>query len=193
MMFAATHRTVLKAVAFIRPCVLPVPRPDAPEKCILRCTRRGKDSFEIASWTGVKTSGDLKFSTHFSASFADMESGSIAPTHISGRRDFVLKSQRGEYGDYPRGLLLKKCSQSVARTHSAVTSTGGLCFSSKLPVSLSKAVLHARTLVARGARWAHRAILRSTSTIKLAWGSTPCALELQKSLALVNAAGSNVD
>ena len=97
MMFAATHRTVLKAIAFIRPCVLPVPRPDAPEKCVLRCTRRGKDAFEIASWRGPKTSDKLKFLTHFSASFADMESGSIAPTHISAQRDFVVfKSQAGE-------------------------------------------------------------------------------------------------
>ena len=85
MMFAATHCTVLKAVAFIRPCVLPVPRSDAPEKCILRCIRRGRDAFEIASWRGAKTSDDIKFSTHFSASFADIESGSIAPTHSSGR------------------------------------------------------------------------------------------------------------
>ena len=114
MMFAATRRTVLKAVTFIRPCVLPVPRPGAPEKCILRCTRRGKDAFEIASWRGAKTSDEFKFSTHFSASFADMESGSIATTHILGRRDFVaFISQGGEYKDYHRGFLSKNCSQSV--------------------------------------------------------------------------------
>ena len=85
MMFAAMRCSVLKAVAFIRPCALPG-WPGALEKCILRCTRRGKDTFEIASWRGAKTSDELKFSTHFSASFADMESGSI------GRRDFVLSS-----------------------------------------------------------------------------------------------------
>ena len=114
MMFAATRCTVLKAVTFIRPCVLPVPRPGASKKCVLRCIRRGKDAFEIASWRGAKTSDDLKFSTHFSASFADMESEFVAPSHILGRRDFVaFISQGGEYKDYHRGFLSKKCSQSA--------------------------------------------------------------------------------
>ena len=131
MMFAATRRTVLKAIAFIRPCVLPVPRPDAPEKCILRCTRRGRDAFEIASWRGVKTSDHLKFLTHFSASFVDIESESIAPTHISERRAVAVKFQGGTYEE-----------QLAAGKYPAATNTCGLSFSLKLPMSLFKAVLH---------------------------------------------------
>ena len=169
MMFAATRRTVLKAVAFIRPCILPVPRPDAPEKCILRCTRRGRDAFEIASWTGVKTSGDLKFSTHFSASFEDMESGSIATTHTLGRRDFVLT----------------KCSQSVPRKHPAVTSAGDLSFA-------AKTLLCVRGFVARGARWAHQ-LARSTGARMVLWNSLSCALRLENDMALVNATRNSVD
>ena len=72
---------------------------------------------EIASWRGAKTSDELKFSTHFSASFADMESESIAPTHISGRRDAVMISQGGDNKDYHRSFCLTKCSQSVPRKY----------------------------------------------------------------------------
>ena len=72
---------------------------------------------EIASWRGAKTSDELKFSTHFSASVADMESESVAATHISGRRDFILISQGGENKDYHRGFRLTKCSQSVPRNY----------------------------------------------------------------------------
>ena len=168
MMFAATRRTALKAIAFIRPCVLPVPRPDAFEKCILRCTRRGRDAFEIASWRGVKTSDDLKFSTHFSASFVDIESESIAPTHISERRSVTVKFQGGTYEE-----------KLAAGKYPAATNTGDFSFSLKSPMSLFKAVLHARGLVARGARWAHRAISRFAGERKLAWHSRPCTQNLQ--------------
>lgn len=182
MMFAATRRTVLKAIAFIRPCVLPVPRPDAPEKCILRCTRRGRDAFEIASWRGGKTSDDLKFSTHFSASFADMESEFIAPTHISERRAVAVKFQGGTYEE-----------KLAAGKYPAATNTGGLSFSLKSPMSLFKTVLHARGLVARGARWAHRAISRFAGARKLAWHSRSCAQNLQNSMALVSAIKNNMN
>ena len=49
MAFAASPgHSILKTVAFIRPCLLPGPTDGSGERCVLRCTQRGA-ALEIAS------------------------------------------------------------------------------------------------------------------------------------------------
>ena len=91
MTFAATKHYVLKSVAFIRPCVLPEPQPGVAEKYVLRCIRRGQETFEISS-SGNTSSEELKFATHFAATCADVEKG-YAP-HIWRRGSVGLESQK---------------------------------------------------------------------------------------------------
>ena len=91
MTFAVIKQHALKAVAFIRPCVLPEPQPGVAEKYVLRCIRRGQETFEISS-TGNTSSEELKFTTHFAATCADVEKG-YAP-HIWRRGSVGMESQK---------------------------------------------------------------------------------------------------
>jgi hypothetical protein len=69
-------------VAFMRPCWLP--QPGTNEKCVLRCTRRGKGAFEIASWRGITSTVERKFTTHFRALLANVDLASeTMPVQLS--------------------------------------------------------------------------------------------------------------
>ena len=52
-------------IMFMRPCWLP--QPGGNERCVLRCTRRSEGAFEIASWRGMASTAEPKFTTHFRA------------------------------------------------------------------------------------------------------------------------------
>ena len=56
------RHSVFTDVTFMRPCLLP--KPGTNEKCVLRCTRRDEGAFEIASWRGMKSAVESKYTTH---------------------------------------------------------------------------------------------------------------------------------
>ena len=59
------RNSAFTSIAFMRPCWLP--EPGANERCALRCTRRSEEAFEIASWRGMASTVEPKFTTHFRA------------------------------------------------------------------------------------------------------------------------------
>ena len=151
MTFSATKQHVLKSVAFIRPCVLPEPQPGVAEKYVLRCIRRGQETFEISS-SGNTSSEELKFATHFAATCSDLESGHTASTHTW---PVGLESHKVEpYKERCRDVLLTKCLQSAypkhstaARMQQAETNRRDLSFSMKKPASLLTALRRVRAFV----------------------------------------------
>ena len=65
------RNSAFTSVAFMRPCWLP--QPGTNERCVLRCTRRGEGTFEIASWRGITSTVEHKFTTHFRAVLDDID------------------------------------------------------------------------------------------------------------------------
>ena len=59
------RNSAFTSIAFMRPCWLPKPR--TKERCVLRSTRRSEGAFEIASWRGMASTVEHKFTTHFRA------------------------------------------------------------------------------------------------------------------------------
>ena len=148
MTFAATKHYVLKSVAFIRPCVLPEPQPGVAEKYMLRCIRRGQETFEISS-SGHTSSEELKFTTHFAATCADVDIG-YAP-HIWRRGSVGLESQKVEqHKERCRDVLLTRRMQShstAVRTHQSETNTREFSSSAKKSASIITALLRVRAFV----------------------------------------------
>jgi len=65
------RNSAFTSIAFMRPCWLP--QPGTNGRCVLRCTRRSEGAFEIASWRGVGSSIESKFTTHFMATPVNIE------------------------------------------------------------------------------------------------------------------------
>ena len=83
------RNSAFTSVVFMRPCWLP--EPGANERCVLRCTRRSEGAFEIASWRGMASTVEPKFTTHFRAVLDNIDLASETMPVLS-RADRFTKS-----------------------------------------------------------------------------------------------------
>ena len=109
MMFIANlgRHSTFTGVLFMRPCWLP--QPGTNERCVLRCTRRGDGAFEIASWRGVGSSIESKFTTHFMAMPVNIELDPKATKRKITQRSYM--NQRVEAPLLKLKSILSSCWQ----------------------------------------------------------------------------------
>ena len=81
------RNSAFTSVAFMRPCWLP--QPGTNEKCVLRCTRRGEEAVEIASWRGIASTVESKFTTHFRVVIDNVDTAGTNSAQLSRAVSFT--------------------------------------------------------------------------------------------------------
>jgi hypothetical protein len=128
-------------IAFMRPCWLPQPGTD--EKCVLRCTRRRSEgAFEIASWRGVGSSVEAKFTTHFRGMLVNIKLDPKATKRKISQRSYM--NQCVEAPLLKLKSILSSCWQAPAVYCASSNQPGTCTIQTHLPKHVSR---HASSLV----------------------------------------------